>query len=234
MKENQNAASVHISLRDRWRHLPGEKHRSIGNALFLLLVPLCLLLSFGMPVLSVGMCFEIIGHEWEVAKAGLTAYFVTASLALAVVSACGLLRLYWVLLGHLAKKFFTQISRHDLTLYLIQDSANRGIYESSYRKYQERVESLETSYQSRIDRLYSENAGAEAVSEVRDEFRGALQEAEAQLEDIRRELLENEGMLGYLEFAAPKLSEVWICLPFGLLCVCVVIIVWILHAITFF
>ena len=48
------------------------------------------------------------------------------------------------------------------------------------------------------------------------------------------ELLENEGMLGYLEFAAPKLSEVWICLPFGLLCVCVVIIVWILHAITFF
>ena len=169
MKENSSAVNTHISLKNRWKHLPRKKHRTIGNVLFVLIIPLCLVLLFAAPVLSWLCVVGILGYQSEVVKLGFTTNFLLAHLALSIVLACGLLRLYWTLLVYLVKRFFEQSSRHCLTLYLIQDAANRGIYESSYRKYQERVESLETSYQSRIDRLYSENAGAEVVSEVRDE-----------------------------------------------------------------
>lgn len=229
LNENQNAASVHISLRDRWRHFPRKNHCTIGNVLFLLLVPLCLGLCFGMTVLSMMITFGFMGDESHIARFGLDTERFILHLALSIFLALGALRLYWVLLGYLAKRFFKRTSRHDLTLCLIQDAANREIYKSSYEKHVGHEATIKATYATRIDELYSNNASEETISAVRDELRSALEERDTQLEKIRLEILENEGRLGYLEFTTPKLSELWICLPLALLSLCVFAFVSIIH-----
>ena len=233
LNENQNSVSVHISLRDRWRSFPIKTHRTIGKVLFLLLVPLCPALCVGMTVLSMIITEAFMGGPSKVARFELTTEWFILHLALSIFLALGALRLYWVFLEYLAKRFFKQTSRHDLTLRLIQDVANREIYESSYEKHVAHESTIKTDYATKIGELYSNNASEKTISAVRDELRSAMEEGDTQLQNIRREMLENEDKLGYLEFAAPKLSEVWICLPFGLLCVGVVIFVWIVRATNF-
>ena len=233
MKEEQNVACTHISLRDRWRHLPDKGHRTIGNVLHLMLIPVCIALSIALPFLSMIVSHYIIGdpHPNEVARDGFTTPFFIGSLILANVSACAALWLYWSLLICLAKRFHSQSSRHGLTLSLIQDFANREVYDLAYLNHLERVESLRNSYHSRIEDLYSDNAGAVPVSEVRDELRITLHEAEGQMEDVRRELLQNEGKLKYLEFERPKLSE--ISLASVVLCVAVIVFLGIQYHLIF-
>ena len=233
MKEDRNVACTHISLRDRWRHLPDKGHRTIGNVLHLMLIPVCIALSIALPFLSMIVSHYIIGdpHPNEVARDGFTTPFFIGSLIFANVSACAALWLYWSLLIYLAKRFHSQSPRHSLTMRLIQDSANREVYDLAYLNHLERVESLRNSYHSRIEDLYSDNAGAVPVSEVRDELRITLHEAEGQMEDVRRELLQNEGKLKYLEFERPKLSE--ISLASVVLCVAVIVFLGIQYHLIF-
>ena len=233
LKEDRNVACTHISLRDRWRHLPDKGHRTIGNVLHLMLIPVCIALSIALPFLSMIVSHYIIGdpHPNEVARDGFTTPFFIGSLIFANVSACAALWLYWSLLIYLAKRFHSQSPRHSLTMRLIQDSANREVYDLAYLNHLERVESLRNSYHSRIEDLYSDNAGAVPVSEVRDELRITLHEAEGQMEDVRRELLQNEGKLKYLEFERPKLSE--ISLASVVLCVAVIVFLGIQYHLIF-
>ena len=233
LKEEQNVSCTHISLRDRLRHLPEKKHRTIGRILVVMLTPLCITFSIALPFVSMIVSHYIIGdpHPNDVAIHGVYTSFFLASLILAEVLAFGALCLYWLFLVYLARKFHAQASRHGLTLALIQDSANREVYRLAHRNYQEYVESLTASYDVRVEELYSDNPGSETVSEVRDELRIALHEAEAQMEDIRRELLENEGKQDCLEFKRPKLSE--ISLVFALQSVAVIVILAIQYNLIF-
>ena len=233
LKEDRNVACTHISLRDRWRHLPDKGHRTIGNVLHLMLIPVCIALSIALPFLSMIVSHYIIGdpHPNEVARDGFTTPFFIGSLIFANVSACAALWLYWSLLIYLAKRFHSQSPRHGLTMRLIQDSANREVYDLAYLNHLERVESLRNAYHSRIQDLYSDNAGAVPVSEVRDELRTVLQDMDTQLDEIRHELLENEDKQGFLEFTPPKLSETWI--SFVLLCVAVIVILGIQYHLIF-
>ena len=233
LKEGQNAALSHIALKDRWKHLPEKKHRTIGNVLVLMRFPLCVTLSIVLPFLAMIASDYFIGepNPNDVATLRFNTSFFIVSLILTEAMASGALCLYWTILGYVAARFHGQSSRHDLTLGLIQDSANREVYRLANLCYQEHVESLRASCHFRIEDLYSANAGAETVSEVRDELRTALHESEARMEDVRQELLQNEGKQDYLDFNSPKLSE--ISLEFALLCVAAIIVLAIQYQLMF-
>lgn len=169
------------------------------------------------------------GGPSKVARFELTTEWFILHLALSIFLALGALRLYWVFLEYLAKRFFKQTSCHDLTLCLIQDVANREIYESSYEKHVAHESTIKAAYTTKIDELYSNNASEKTISAVRDELRSAMEEGDTQLQNIRREMLENEGKLDYLQFTTLELSEVRVFLSFGLLFACVVAFVCIIH-----
>ena len=210
-QRKQNAVSNDVSLRDRWRYLPQKQHRTIGNILF----PAIILLCIGLFFCSIWMLDYNLNHAGDKRNPPLgflsnlipnaadkpIAMILATLLEWFIFPLAATFVLHRWFLTRLAVKFHNQSSKHELALYLIIDSANRQIYNSSYLKHQEYVKTIKATYQTRLDELDLKNASSDTVTEIRDELRTLLQEADKQLDDVCKRLLENEGTLVYFDWS---------------------------------